>query len=54
MIDKISYGRLLAEVVPLVVKTDSVADVLNGRRAISKQHAKHLAEFFHVPVSLFI
>jgi len=28
--------------------------VLKGKREISKQHARRLAEFFHVPVSLFI
>jgi HTH-type transcriptional regulator/antitoxin HigA len=31
-----------------------VSDVLNDKRAISKTHARKLAEFFHVPVSLFI
>lgn len=30
------------------------SDVLNGKRGISKQHARRLAEFFHVPVTLFI
>lgn len=38
-----------------VFGSSSVAsDVLNGKREISKQHARRLAEFFHVPVSLFI
>ncbi len=31
-----------------------VSDVLNGKRSISKAHARKLAEFFHVPASLFI
>ena len=31
-----------------------VSDVLNGKRSISKAHARKLAEFFHVPVGLFI
>lgn len=31
-----------------------VSDVLTGKREISKQHARGLAEFFSVPVSLFI
>lgn len=31
-----------------------VSDVLNGKRGISKTHARKLAEFFHVPLSLFI
>ena len=30
------------------------SEVLNGKRAISKTQAKKLAEYFHVPVSLFI
>jgi HTH-type transcriptional regulator/antitoxin HigA len=31
-----------------------VSDVLNGKRSISKAHARKLAEYFHVPASLFI
>ncbi len=31
-----------------------VWDVINGKRGISKQHALKLAEYFSVPVSLFI
>jgi HTH-type transcriptional regulator/antitoxin HigA len=31
-----------------------VSDVLNEKRSISKAHARKLAEFFRVPVSLFI
>lgn len=30
------------------------SEVLNGKRGISKAQAKKLAEYFHVPVSLFI
>ncbi len=38
-----------------VFGSSSVAsDVLAGKRAISTQHARKLAEFFRVPVSLFI
>lgn len=38
-----------------VFGSSSVAsDVMNGKRGISKQHARRLADFFHVPVSLFI
>jgi len=38
-----------------VFGSSSVAsDVLNGKREISKRHAKQRAEFFSVPVSLFI
>jgi HTH-type transcriptional regulator/antitoxin HigA len=31
-----------------------VSDVVNGKRAISKAHARDLAAFFGVPVDLFI
>lgn len=35
--------------------SSSVAsDVLGGKREISKQHARRLAEFFSVPVGIFI
>ena len=38
-----------------VFGSSSVAsDVLNGKRDISEQHARKLAEFFRVPASLFI
>lgn len=30
------------------------SEVLNGKRSISKAHAKRLAEFFHVSAELFI
>src|SRR5580704_6077793 len=95
VIDKVSYGRLLARATPRVIETDAeneraiaelerldslprmtaeqrsladlltvlievfgsssvTSDVVNGKRDISKQHARKLAEFFHVPVSVFI
>jgi HTH-type transcriptional regulator/antitoxin HigA len=34
--------------------SSTASDVLNGKRQISKQHARKLAEFFSVPASLFI
>lgn len=38
-----------------VFGSSSVAsDVLNGKREISKLHARRLAEYFRVPVSIFI
>lgn len=38
-----------------VFGSDGVAsDVVNGKRGISKNHAKKLAELFHVPLELFI
>ena len=30
------------------------SEVLNAKRSISKTHARALADFFHVPVDLFI
>jgi HTH-type transcriptional regulator / antitoxin HigA len=30
------------------------SEVLNGKRGISKTHAKALSEYFHVPADLFI
>ena len=30
------------------------SEVLNGKRGISKAHAKALADYFHVPADLFI
>ena len=38
-----------------VFGSSSVAsDVLNGKRSIRKAHARNLAEYLHVPASLFI
>ena len=35
--------------------SDGIAsEVVNGKRNISRTHAKALAEYFHVPVALFI
>jgi HTH-type transcriptional regulator / antitoxin HigA len=35
--------------------SDGIAsEVVNGKRNISRAHAKSLAEYFHVPVDLFI
>lgn len=35
--------------------SDGIAsEVVNGKRNISRAHAKSLAEYFHVPVELFI
>jgi HTH-type transcriptional regulator/antitoxin HigA len=30
------------------------SEVLNGKRSISKSHARALADYFHVPVDLFV
>ncbi len=42
------------DLIPIFGASSVVSDVLNGKRSISKAHARRLAEFFHVPVSLFI
>lgn len=39
----------------VIFGSDGIAsEVVNGKRNISRAHAKSLAEFFHVPVDLFI
>ena len=42
------------DLVPIFGASSVVSDVLNGKRSISKAHARKLAEFFHVPVGLFV
>jgi len=42
------------DLIPVFGSSSVVSDVLHGKRSISKAHARGLAEFFHVPVSLFI
>jgi HTH-type transcriptional regulator/antitoxin HigA len=42
------------DVWPALGNKGAATEVLHGRRAISKAQAKRLAEFFHVPVDLFI
>lgn len=39
---------------PVLGNKGAATEVLGGRRSISKSQAKPLAEFFHVPVDLFI
>lgn len=39
---------------PVLGNKGAATEVLNGRRSISKAQAKRLAEFFRVPVDLFI
>jgi len=42
------------DLIPVFGSSSVVSDVLNKKRSISKTHARRLAEFFHVPASLFI
>ena len=39
---------------PVIGNKGAATEVLNGRRSISKAQAKRLAEFFRIPVDLFI
>jgi HTH-type transcriptional regulator/antitoxin HigA len=43
-----------ADLLPIFKSRGYVSDVINAKRAISKVHAKQLAEFFKVSASLFI
>lgn len=43
-----------ADLLPIFKSRGYVSDVINAKRAISKTHAKHLAEFFKVSADLFI
>ena len=47
-------GLKQADLVPIFKSRGYVSDVINGKRAISKAHAKQLAEFFKVTADLFI
>ena len=42
------------DLIPIFGASSVVSDVIHGKRSISKNHARKLAEFFHVPVSMFI
>jgi HTH-type transcriptional regulator/antitoxin HigA len=42
------------ELIGIIGSRGVVSEVVNGKRSISKNQAKALAEFFHVDVSLFI
>jgi len=39
---------------PVIGSKGRVSEILAGKRAISKEQAKKLAEFFHVRADLFI
>ena len=39
---------------PVLGNKGAATEVLSGRRSISKSQAKRLAEFFHVPIDLFV
>jgi HTH-type transcriptional regulator / antitoxin HigA len=39
---------------PVLGNKGAATEVLSGRRSISKTQAKRLAEYFHVPIDLFV
>ncbi len=43
-----------ADLVPIFKSRGYVSDVINGKRSISKAHAKELAEFFKLSADLFV
>lgn len=43
-----------SDLVPLLGSRGHVSDIVNGKRGISKAHAKALAEHFHVSPELFL
>ena len=43
-----------ADLVPILGSKGHVSDIVNGKRGISKEHAKALAAFFHVSPEVFI
>jgi HTH-type transcriptional regulator / antitoxin HigA len=43
-----------ADLLPVFGSRSVASDVLNGKRGLSKAHARGLADFFHVSPSLFI
>ena len=42
------------DILPVMGNKGATTEILNGRRSISKAQAKRLAEFFHVPIDLFV
>jgi HTH-type transcriptional regulator / antitoxin HigA len=47
-------GLRQRDLIPVFGSSSVASDVLTGKREISKHHARRLAGYFHVPVSLFI
>jgi HTH-type transcriptional regulator/antitoxin HigA len=42
------------DLIPIFKSSGYVSDVVNGKRAISRAHARDLAAFFSVPADLFV
>lgn len=47
-------GMRQRDLIPVFGSSSVASDVLNRKRAISKRHARGLAEMFSVPVGIFI
>lgn len=47
-------GLRQRDLIPVFGSSSVASEVLTGKREISKQHARRLAEFFSVPSGLFI
>jgi HTH-type transcriptional regulator / antitoxin HigA len=47
-------GLKQADLVPIFKSRGYVSDVINGKRAISKAHARQLADFFNISADVFI
>ena len=47
-------GLKRADLLPIFKSSGYLSDVINAKRAISRVHAKQLAEFFQVSANLFI
>ena len=47
-------GLRQRDLVPVFGSSSVASDVLNGKRSISKAHARKLADFFNISSSLFI
>jgi HTH-type transcriptional regulator/antitoxin HigA len=47
-------GLRQRDLIPVFGSSSVASNVFHGKRAISKAHARRLAEHFHVPVNLFI
>lgn len=49
-----SRGLRQRDLIPVFGSSSVASDVLNGKRSLSKAHVRKLAQFFHVPASLFV
>jgi len=47
-------GLKQSDLWPVLNSKSVVSEIVNGKRGISKANAKALAEFFHVPVTVFL